>query len=181
MSGRPVVRVASAPSVGGHRDDRPATLCARDVVVDLDARLVVVGGRVLIVPRKELDILAVLVGAAGRIVARQELIDQVWEHHQAPAKSLDVHIRRLRRRIEPDPHRPRYIRTVRGFGYVFDTVPVPPPAPGPGVGSGAPPPRLPAPPPTTAHSDRHAPAPARRSAPNHRPTRRAAGRPDDTA
>lgn len=114
--------VASGPSVGGHGR---AALCAQDVVVDLDARLVFVGDRVITMAPKELDLLAVLVGAAGRVVARQELLDQVWGPHGASAKSLDVQIRRLRRRVEPDPHRPRYIRTVRGFGYVFDTVPVP--------------------------------------------------------
>lgn len=123
MSGRRAV--VSGPSVGGHGGQRPATLCAQDVVVDLDARLVLVGERAIAMPRKELDLLAVLVGAAGRVVVRQELVDQVWGPHGAPVKSLEVHIRRLRRRIEPDPHHPRYIRTVRGFGYVFDAVPFP--------------------------------------------------------
>lgn len=122
---------ALAPSE--HSGTGRGVLCARDLVVDLDAHLVLVSDRPLTLPHKELGILVVLVGAAGRVVARQEIIDQVWGPRGAPAKSLDVHIRRLRRRIEPDPHRPRYIRTVRGFGYVVDTVAPPAGASGPAV------------------------------------------------
>ena len=122
MTGPSEARVASRPSFAGCGDEGRAALCAQDLVVDLDARLVLVGDRAITMPRKELDILAVLVGAAGRVVVRQELIDQVWGPHGAPIKSLDVHIRRLRRRIEPDSHHPRYIRPVRGFGYIFDTI-----------------------------------------------------------
>lgn len=118
----------SRARAAGWGDGRHTTLCAQDLVVDLDARLVAVGDRVITMPRKELDILAVLVGAAGRVVDRSELIDQVWGPRGAPVKSLDVHIRRIRHRIEPDAHRPRYIRTVRGSGYIFDTV-VPSPTP----------------------------------------------------
>ncbi len=174
-----MAQVASGSSVGGHGDDRRATLCARDVVVDLDARLVFVGDRVITMAPKELDLLVVLVGAAGRVVARRELVDRVWGQHEAPTKSLDVHVQRLRRRIEPDPHRPRYIRTVRGVGYVFDTVAVAPG--GPGEGSQAPHPRPPIPTPAAARRGPHAPAVARRQAPARRPTRPGAGRPDDTA
>lgn len=103
-------------------DDGRVTLCAQDLAIDLDARLVRVGDRVIAMPGKELDILAVLVRSAGRVVARQELIDQVWGPRGAPVKSLDVHIARIRRRVEPDAHHPRYVRTVRGFGYIFDTI-----------------------------------------------------------
>ncbi len=74
------------------------------------------------IPPKELQLLAVLVGSAGSVVPRSKLSEAAWELGAAPAKSLDVHIRRLRKRIEPDPSRPRYLRTVRGFGYIFDTV-----------------------------------------------------------
>lgn len=122
MTSRAGIRVVPQASVPGHPDGDPAMLCAQDLVVDLDAHLVLVGDRVITMPRKELDILAVLVGAVGRVVSRQELIERVWGPHGAPAKSLDVHIRRLRGRIEPDSHHPRYIRTVRGFGYIFDTI-----------------------------------------------------------
>ncbi|MHB8246820.1 MAG: winged helix-turn-helix domain-containing protein [Acidimicrobiales bacterium] len=92
-------------------------------MIYLDARLVLVGDRVITMPHKELDILAVLVGAAGRVLALQELIHQVWGPHRAPIKLLDVHIRCLRRRIEPDSHHPRYIHAVRGLGHIFDRCP----------------------------------------------------------
>ena len=109
-------------SVRGERQGRVSVLCAQDVVVDLDAHLVRVGDRVVVMPHKELRLLAALVGSAGKVVARSQLTNDIWGPGVAPSKSLDVHIRRLRRHIEPDPSRPRYIRTVRGFGYIFDTV-----------------------------------------------------------
>ncbi len=109
-------------SVRGERPGRVSVLCAQDVVVDLDAHLVRVGDRVVVMPHKELRLLAALVGSAGKVVARSQLSHDVWGSGATPSKSLDVHIRRLRRRIKPDPSRPRYIRTVRGFGYIFDAV-----------------------------------------------------------
>ncbi len=108
--------------VGVPRPGPSPALCAQDVVVDLAAHLVHVGKRVLVVPPKELQLLAALVGSAGTVVARGQLSDTLWGPGAAPTKALDVFVRRLRRRIEPDPSRPRYIRTVRGVGYVFDTV-----------------------------------------------------------
>lgn len=107
-------------SVRGERQGRASVLCAQDVVVDLDAHLARVGDRVVVMPHKELRLLAALVGSAGKVVARSQLSHDVWGSGAIPSKSLEVHIRRLRRRIEADPHRPRYIRTVRGFGYIFD-------------------------------------------------------------
>lgn len=99
-------------SVRGERQGRVSVLCAQDVV----------GDRVVVMPHKELRLLAALVGSAGKVVARSQLSHDVWGSGATPSKSLDVHIRRLRRRIEPDPSRPRYIRTVRGFGYIFNAV-----------------------------------------------------------
>ncbi|MDA8148023.1 MAG: winged helix-turn-helix domain-containing protein [Actinomycetota bacterium] len=100
-------------------------LRAQDVTVDLAARLVHVGGVAVTMPRKEMDLLAMLVSAAGSVVSREDLVAGAWGHRGAPAKSLEVHIRRLRRRIEVDDHRPTHIRTVRGIGYIFDTTPLP--------------------------------------------------------
>jgi len=104
---------------------------AQDVTVDLSARLVYVGGVPITIPRKEMDLLAMLVAAAGRVVSREALVAAAWGRRGAPAKSLEVHIRRLRRRIEADDHHPTHIRTVRGIGYIFDAAPLP------GVGAGA--------------------------------------------
>ncbi|MHB1987294.1 MAG: winged helix-turn-helix domain-containing protein [Acidimicrobiales bacterium] len=97
-----------------------ASLAAKDVEVDLGAHLVRVGGQPIALPNKELQILSVLLAAAGTIVPQEVLINQVWGPKGAPVKSLEVHVRRLRGRIESDPHHPLYIRTVRGFGYIFD-------------------------------------------------------------
>jgi DNA-binding winged helix-turn-helix (wHTH) protein len=130
------VRVSAGDSRVGAGDSRvgagdSTVLRAQDVTVDLGARLVYVGGVPITIPRKEMDLLAMLVAAAGRVVSREALIAAAWGRRGAPAKSLEVHIRRLRRRIEADDHHPTHIRTVRGIGYIFDTAPLP------GVGAGA--------------------------------------------
>jgi ArsR family transcriptional regulator len=106
------------------------TLSAQDVEVDLQAHLVRVAGRSVALPPHELRLLATLMRRAGQAVARQDLISQIWgvgsgaADLTSPVKGLEVLVGRLRRRIEPDPHRPRYIRTIRGFGYIFDLWPI---------------------------------------------------------
>ncbi len=71
-------------------------------------------------PPKEFDLLAYLVEHAGRVLTRGQLIDEVWgSDYVGDTKTLDVHIRRLRTRIEQDPHAPERIQTVRGVGYRF--------------------------------------------------------------
>ncbi len=102
--------------------DAPASpvLCAQDVQVDLGGHLLWVAGRRVPVGRRELALAAVLVASAGVVVPRDRLEEAIWPGRPAPAKGLDVLVRRLRCRIEPDPHHPRYVRTVRGVGYVFD-------------------------------------------------------------
>lgn len=76
------------------------------------------------VPRKEFELLELLLANAGRVVTREALIDQVWGHdYVGDTKTLDVHIKRLRSRIEEDPYRPQLITTVRGLGYRFETTP----------------------------------------------------------
>lgn len=105
-------------------------LSAQDVEVDLAGHLVRVAGRPVAVPRHELRLLAALISQAGQAVPREVLMRHIWAGGSAsvtsvaPGKGLEVLIGRLRRRIEPDPHRPRYVRTVRGFGYIFDRWPI---------------------------------------------------------
>ena len=73
-------------------------------------------------PLKEFQLLEVLLENAGRVVPRYRLIDIVWgADYVGDTKTLDVHIKRLRGRIEPDPSRPTHIVTVRGVGYKFDS------------------------------------------------------------
>lgn len=93
---------------------------AQDVEVDLSANLARVGNQRLLMPAKELQLLFILVANAGRVVRREVLNERMWASGRTSNKSLDVHIRRLRQRIEPDPQHPCYVRTARGIGYIFD-------------------------------------------------------------
>jgi len=93
---------------------------ASGVRVDRSRHEVTVEGRSVELPPKEFELLAVLVEHAGRVLTRDQLIDEVWgTDYVGDTKTLDVHIRRLRGRIESDPTDPRRIRTVRGVGYRF--------------------------------------------------------------
>ena len=94
---------------------------AGDVRVDLDTRRVFVRGDEVRLRRKEFELLALLVENAGRVLTRDVLIDRVWgSDYIGDTKTLDVHVKRLRSRIEVDPSRPSLITTVRGVGYRFD-------------------------------------------------------------
>jgi two-component system, OmpR family, response regulator RegX3 len=71
---------------------------------------------------KEFELLEMLLRNAGRVMTRGQLIDRVWGvDYVGDTKTLDVHIKRLRTKIEPDPASPRYLITVRGLGYKFET------------------------------------------------------------
>ncbi|HTX64065.1 MAG TPA: response regulator transcription factor, partial [Acidimicrobiales bacterium] len=95
---------------------------AGNVRVDLDTRRVFVRGSEVHLRRKEFELLALLVENAGRVLTRDVLIDRVWgSDYIGDTKTLDVHVKRLRSRIEVDPSRPVLITTVRGVGYRFDT------------------------------------------------------------
>ena len=72
-------------------------------------------------PLKEFDLLELLLRNAGRVLTRGQLIDRVWgADYVGDTKTLDVHVKRLRAKIEPDPANPKYLVTVRGLGYKFD-------------------------------------------------------------
>jgi two-component system response regulator RegX3 len=72
-------------------------------------------------PLKEFELLEILLANAGRVVTRDNLIDRVWGlDYVGDTKTLDVHIKRLRSRIEADPARPVLITTIRGVGYRFE-------------------------------------------------------------
>jgi two-component system response regulator RegX3 len=80
-----------------------------------------VRGDEIAVPLKEYDLLEVLMRNAGRVLTRGQLIDRVWgEDYFGDTKTLDVHIKRLRTRIEETPSEPRVLVTVRGLGYRFE-------------------------------------------------------------
>jgi len=94
---------------------------AGEVRVDLDTRRVFVRGEEVPLRRKEFELLALLVENAGRVLTRDLLIDRIWgADYIGDTKTLDVHVKRLRSRIEEDPSHPLLITTVRGVGYRFD-------------------------------------------------------------
>ena len=123
FSGRELVaRIRAVLRRRGEADETgPDVLEAGPVRVDVDRHLVTVNGEPVAMPLKEFDLLEVLLRNAGRVLTRQQLIDRVWgSSYVGDTKTLDVHVKRLRAKIEPDPASPRYVTTVRGLGYKFE-------------------------------------------------------------
>ena len=88
------------------------------VRMDVERHTVAVGGQAVALPLKEFDLLELLMRNAGRVLTRGQLIDRVWgADYVGDTKTLDVHVKRIRSKIEPDPGSPRYLLTVRGLGY----------------------------------------------------------------
>ena len=99
----------------------PPTLSAAPVRMDVDRHVVTVSGAAVQLPLKEFELLELLLRNAGRVLTRGQLIDRVWgADYVGDTKTLDVHIKRLRSKIEPEPPTPRHIVTVRGLGYKFE-------------------------------------------------------------
>ncbi|MBW3578816.1 MAG: response regulator transcription factor [Actinobacteria bacterium] len=97
---------------------------AAGVRVDRARHEVQVDGNQIRLPPKEFDLLAILIEHAGRVLTRGQLIQEVWgTDYVGDTKTLDVHIRRLRSRVEREPHDPTRIETVRGIGYRFNDRP----------------------------------------------------------
>ncbi|MGB4734297.1 MAG: response regulator transcription factor [Candidatus Nanopelagicales bacterium] len=99
----------------------PATIEAGSVRIDIERHVVSVRGENITMPLKEFDLLELLVRNSGRVLTRNQLIDRVWgADYVGDTKTLDVHIKRLRAKIEIDPSTPLHINTVRGLGYKFE-------------------------------------------------------------
>lgn len=112
---RAVLRRRSDAEVAG--DD---VLEANGVTVDVDRHIVTVRGEEMALPLKEFELLEILVRNAGRVMTRGQLIDRVWgQDYVGDTKTLDVHIKRLRNKVEPNPGEPSLLVTVRGLGYKF--------------------------------------------------------------
>ena len=102
-------------------DLTPATVEAGPVRLDVERHVVTVAGTPTPMPLKEFELLELLLRNAGRVLTRGQLIDRVWgSDYVGDTKTLDVHVKRLRAKIEPDPGNPRHILTVRGLGYKFE-------------------------------------------------------------
>ncbi|MGI8425166.1 MAG: response regulator [Actinomycetota bacterium] len=99
---------------------RAAGLTGGPVALDADRHEVKVHGRLVQMTPKEFAILELLIERKGRLLTRDFLMDEVWgPEYFGDTKTLDVHIKRLREKVESDPKNPRYICTVRGIGYKF--------------------------------------------------------------
>ncbi|BAU33243.1 response regulator transcription factor [Microcella alkaliphila] len=98
-----------------------SVLEAGSVRMDVDRHQVMVDGREVAMPLKEFELLELLLRNAGRVLTRGQLIDRVWgADYFGDTKTLDVHVKRIRSKIEPDPSNPRMLVTVRGLGYRFE-------------------------------------------------------------
>ncbi len=108
------------------RGSEPETLSAAvveagPVRMDVERHVVSVDGATVAMPLKEFELLELLLRNAGRVLTRLQLIDRVWgSDYVGDTKTLDVHVKRLRGKIEPDPGNPRHLVTVRGLGYKFE-------------------------------------------------------------
>ena len=95
---------------------------AGPVRMDVERHVVAVDGEQVPLPLKEFDLLEYLLRNAGRVLTRGQLIDRVWgSDYVGDTKTLDVHVKRLRAKLEPDPANPKYLLTVRGLGYKLET------------------------------------------------------------
>ncbi|MDQ3930284.1 MAG: response regulator transcription factor [Chloroflexota bacterium] len=101
-------------------DTYSAVLHAGDLAIDLERRIVRNAGVPVELTATEFDLLAVLARHAGRPFTRAQLVDMVYDHgFEGFDRTIDAHIKNLRRKIEDDPHSPRYIQMVYGVGYRF--------------------------------------------------------------
>jgi two-component system response regulator RegX3 len=99
----------------------PDVLEAGPIRMDVERHVVTVGGEAQKFPLKEFELLEMFLRNPGRVLTRGQLIDRVWgSDYVGDTKTLDVHVKRLRAKLEPDPSEPRYLTTVRGLGYKLD-------------------------------------------------------------
>jgi two-component system response regulator RegX3 len=111
-----VLRRKIEPSI-----EADSVLVAGELRLDSDRHQVTLAGKPIAFPLKEFELLELLMENVNRVLTRGQIIDRVWgANYFGDTKTLDVHIKRLRSKIEEDPARPMYIQTVRGLGYKFE-------------------------------------------------------------
>lgn len=117
-----IARIRAVLRRQGETEDLSSqTISAGPVRMDIARHVVTVQGQQIALPLKEFELLEILLRNAGRVMTRSQLIDRVWgADYVGDTKTLDVHIKRLRSKVEPDPSSPRYLLTVRGLGYKFE-------------------------------------------------------------
>ncbi|QLY32256.1 response regulator transcription factor [Nocardia huaxiensis] len=117
------IRAVLRRGAGDEPDSNGETsvLEAGPVRMDVDRHTVQVNGKVVTLPLKEFDLLEYLLRNSGRVLTRGQLIDRVWgADYVGDTKTLDVHVKRLRSKIEADPAKPEHLVTVRGLGYKLE-------------------------------------------------------------
>ena len=118
---RAAIRRSAAAGGAALVDDDSDVLEVGDVRLDVERHEVVIRGQDVRLPLKEFELLELLLDNAGRVLTRDTLITRVWgADYVGDTKTLDVHIKRLRAKVEEDPARPRRIVTIRGLGYKYE-------------------------------------------------------------
>ena len=116
-----VARIRAVLRRGQEAEAAPTTLESGRVRMDVERHVVSVNGDEVRLPLKEFELLEMFLRNTGRVLTRGQLIDRVWgADYVGDTKTLDVHVKRLRAKIEPDPANPRYLVTVRGLGYKYE-------------------------------------------------------------
>lgn len=115
------VRAVLRRNVESEAFDDESVLEAGGVRIDVERHVVSVRGEELSMPLKEFELLEILIRNSGRVMTRGQLIDRIWgEDYVGDTKTLDVHVKRLRAKVEQNPSEPRLLTTVRGLGYKFE-------------------------------------------------------------
>jgi DNA-binding response OmpR family regulator len=113
-------RVRAVLRRGQRAANEPELLHAADIVLDRSRVTVTVSGQNVDLTRSEFELLAVLISSPGRVFSRLDLLDRMTgDAYEGYERTIDVHIRNLRSKIEHDPKHPQYIETVYGMGYRF--------------------------------------------------------------
>ena len=115
------IRAVLRRNAGEGIENEPGVMTVNGIRMDIDRHQVSVNGIPVSLPLKEFELLEFLMRNAGRVLTRMQLIDRVWgSDYVGDTKTLDVHIKRLRAKIETDPANPTLIQTVRGLGYKME-------------------------------------------------------------
>lgn len=118
-----LARIKAVLRRGGEFEvDTIGTIELGPVRMDVERHALTVAGNPVSIPLKEFELLEFLMRNSGRVLTRGQLMDRVWgSNYVGDGKTLDVHIKRIRSKIEPDPANPVYLTTVRGLGYRFES------------------------------------------------------------
>jgi len=114
-------KVLTRKSQAAAQGQNDGVLTGGAVTMDVERHQVFVNGAKVALPLKEFELLELLLENVNRVLTRGQIIDSVWGHdYFGDTKTLDVHVKRLRSKIEADPARPQHLITVRGLGYKFE-------------------------------------------------------------